>query len=405
MRNTFLGYRDVCRNPGFRRFWLGVLVSRSGDALTAVALAWLVLDLAGPAQLGVVLLCAGVPRVVTGPVAGRLLDRFPPHLLLGWDNALRSALVAVIPVLAWAGALRIGHVYVVVLLCAALSAVTEVGEGVLVPRLVEDAELESANSLLSLNWEVAYVVAPPVAGLAVGVVGAEAVLVLDAASFAVTSVLCFGLPRLRAVVSAGRGPAGFGVLFRLPVALVLSLSATGFLFLSGVVEVFHPVFVREVLGAGPVAFGLVLTAAGVGGVVGAVVGPPVFGRVPERWRVSAAIGCAAPVFGLFAVVDGVVATVVVAGVASFLWAPYYAVERSRFQRSVPDEVRGRVTGARTALCALGFPVGSACGGLLLAGVDVSTAALVVAGAFVLLAFLPLLAPNRAFTATAADSAR
>ncbi|NUT99430.1 MAG: MFS transporter [Saccharothrix sp.] len=382
-----------------------MLVSRTGDALTVVALAWLVLDMAGPAQLGVVLLCSGLPRVVTGPVAGTLLDRFPPHLLLGWDNAVRGALVAVVPVLARAEVLRIWHVYLVVLSCAALSAVTEVAEGALVPRLVRDGELESANSLLSLNWEVAYVVAPPLAGVAVGVVGAEAVLALDAASFAVTSVACFGLPRLGRVVAQGRGPAGFGVLFRLPVALVLTVSATGFLFLSGVVEVFHPVFVREVLGAGPVVFGLVLAAAGVGGVAGAVVGPPVFRRVPERWRVPAAIGCAAPVFALFAVVDGVVAAVVVAGVTSFLWAPYYAVERSRFQRSVPDEVRGRVTGARTALCALGFPLGSAGGGVLLSGVPAPTAALLVAGAFVLLAGVPLLAPaNRDLTAARADSA-
>lgn len=395
MRNTIRGFLDVCRKPAFLRFWLGMAVSRTGDALTTVALAWLVLDLAGPAQLGVVLLCFGLPRVVTGPVAGRLLDRFPARLLLGWDNALRAVLVAVVPVLAYAGELRIGHVYAVVLACAALSAVTEVAEGALVPRLVADAELESANSLLSVNWEVAYVVAPPVAGLAVGAVGAEAVLLLDAAGFVVTSALCFGLPSL--VASEQRAPARFGVLLRLPVALVLSLSATGFLFLSGVVEVFHPVFVREVLHAGPVAFGVVLGAAGVGGLCGAVFGVPLYRRVPERWRVSVAIACAAPVFALFAVIDTVVAAVVVAGVASFLWAPYYAVERSRFQRAVPEEVRGRVTGARTALCALGFPVGSAAGGVLLAGVGTPTAALVVAGGFALLAFVPLAARERVRT--------
>ncbi|GAA3870337.1 hypothetical protein GCM10022243_39650 [Saccharothrix violaceirubra] len=388
MRNTIHGYRAVYGRPGFRRFWLAMLVSRGGDAVTTVASAWLVLDLVGPAHLGVLLLCAGLPRVVTGPVAGRLLDRWPAHVLLVWDNVLRGCLVAAVPALAYADALQVGHIHVVVLLCAASSAVTEVAEGTLVPRLVADAELESANSLLSVNWEVAYVVAPPLAGAAVGAVGAEWVLALDAASFAVAGVLCAGVPRSAPVKTGTPGPAGFGTLFRLPVAWVSTVCAAGFLFLGGMVEVFHPVFVRDALHAGPVAFGVVSAAAGAGGLCGAVFGPPLYARVPRRWRVSAAIACPAPVFALFAVVDGVIAAAVVAGVTAFLWAPYYALERSRFQRSLPDDLRARVMGARTSLCALGFPVGGAVGGLLLTTAEVTTAAVVIASGFVLLAAVP-----------------
>jgi MFS family permease len=81
VRKTFQGYLEVGRRPAFRRFWLGMMISRAGDAFTTVTLAWVVLDIAGPVQLGVVLMCFGLPRIVSGPVAGRLLERFRPRNL------------------------------------------------------------------------------------------------------------------------------------------------------------------------------------------------------------------------------------------------------------------------------------------------------------------------------------
>src|ERR1700730_12243941 len=98
---TIQRYVQVARLPAFRRFWLGMMISRAGDAFTTVALSWVVLDIAGPLQLGVVLMCFGLPRVVGGPLAGRVLDRTDgtdPRLLLAADNAARGMLIAVVPV-------------------------------------------------------------------------------------------------------------------------------------------------------------------------------------------------------------------------------------------------------------------------------------------------------------------
>lgn len=93
---TIQRYVQVARRPAFRRFWLGMMISRAGDAFTTVAVSWVVLDIAGPLQLGVVLMCFGLPRVLSGPVAGRVLDRPDPRLLLAADNAARGMLIAVV---------------------------------------------------------------------------------------------------------------------------------------------------------------------------------------------------------------------------------------------------------------------------------------------------------------------
>lgn len=160
MREMISNVALVRRRP-FGRFWLGMAISRTGEAFTTVALSWLVLRVAGPSELGLVLLCYGLPRLVAGPVAGHLLDRFQPRMLLGWDNALRGMLIVLLPLLDYLGSLQVRHIYIMALFSAALAPITEVAERTLVPRLVDDDELEGANALLSMNWELAYIAALP----------------------------------------------------------------------------------------------------------------------------------------------------------------------------------------------------------------------------------------------------
>ncbi|CAL9571988.1 Enterobactin exporter EntS [Actinosynnema sp. ALI-1.44] len=397
MRETLHNLALVRRNPRFRRFWLGMLISRTGDAFTTVALSWLVLTIAGPAELGVVLLCFGLPRLVSGPVAGRLLDRFQPRVLLGWDNALRGVLIALLPLLDAVGVLSIPLICVIAVLSAVLSSVTEVAESALVPRLVRDRELEAANSLLGVNWEIAYIAGPPLSGLFIAWVGAPTALVVDALSFGVMSAICFGLPRIDQSAPESAGPEGFfrkwlgvGELFRLPAVLVLTASTVGFLFLQGMSEVFFPVYSRDGLGAGPEVYGVIVGAASVGALLGVVFGPSVYGRLRPHVKMSAVLIGGAPLFGLLAVVDHVLAAAALLGVAAFLWGPYYVFERSLAQRLTPQHVRGRVMGARTAISSLGFPLGSATAGALFARVDLDVVIVGMAAAYVVLGVLPLL---------------
>ena len=86
LRQALQGYRQAARRPAFRRFWLGMMISRAGDAFTVVALSWLVLSIAGPVQLGLVLMCFGLPGMVSAPIAGRLLDGSRPGLVFNVDH-------------------------------------------------------------------------------------------------------------------------------------------------------------------------------------------------------------------------------------------------------------------------------------------------------------------------------
>lgn len=401
MREVLRNLGLVRRRPPFGRFWLGMAISRTGDAFTTVALSWLVLDIAGPAELGIVLLCFGLPRLAGGPVAGRLLDRFQPRTLLSGDNAVRGLLIAVLPALDYLGSLQIGYIYAVAVLSAALATVTEVAERTVVPKLVDDEELEGANSLLSMNWEIAYIVGPPLAGFLIVAIGAPSTLLVDAASFAVMSLLCVTLPY---VPIAARQPSerpggfarnwlGFGALFRFPAVLVLTVTTVGFLFLGGITEVFYPVFVRESLNAGPDVFGLLVAATGVGALLGVLLGVPLFRRLSPHLRVSAVLISGAPFFALLSVVGNVGIAVALVAVAYVLWGPYYAIQWTLMQRLVPEGSRNQVIGARMAVSPLGFPLGSAAGGFLLANASIDVVIVGMSVAYGALALLPLLSAS------------
>jgi hypothetical protein len=415
VRQTLRGARRVLRRRAFRRFWLGMMISRAGDAFTLVALSWVVLGLAGPVQLGVVLTCFGLPRIVSGPVAGRLLDGSRPRLLLAADNAARGLLIAAVPVLLWQHRLVVADLYGIAAVSALLSAVTEVAESALVPRLVDDDQLDAANSLLSANWELASLAAPAAAGLIVATVGAPLALLLDAGSFAVMAALCLSLPPSLRPASparaspeqatparaapeqagpeqAGAGRLGLGILLRFPAVLVLTACGFGMLVLDGVATVLYPVYCRTFLHAGSAGYGVLVSAAGTGALLGVLAGPGLAGRLPPAARLAVVIGAGAPLFGLLSVAPGLPVAAVLLGLATFAWGPYYVFERTLMQRLVPGEVLSRVAGARMTISSLGFPLGSAAGGVLARGIGVPGVILAVACSCLALGLLPLLAP-------------
>ncbi|MEU8632161.1 hypothetical protein AB0C38_08345 [Amycolatopsis sp. NPDC048633] len=83
---------------------------------------------------------------MAGPIAGRLLDRVQPRLLLGWDNAVRGVLIGLVPVLSLLGGLGVTVLCVLSAGAATVSALTEVAESAVVPRLVPEPRRRSPPS-------------------------------------------------------------------------------------------------------------------------------------------------------------------------------------------------------------------------------------------------------------------
>ena len=359
------------RHPAFQRLWVGLSISYLGDQFTIIALLWFVLQLTGSgAAVGLVILCFDFPGVVTGAILGRLLDRYQPRLVMGFDNLARAVLIAAIPTLYALGSLHLWHVFVLALLAGALSPATAAGVRVFVPRLVDDAALDRANALTAASLQFSYLAGPLAAGFAVARLGGPWALLIDAASFLLMGLLVLTLPTIvreprGAQHAAAHRWLGFGALFSLPSVSALTLLSLVFFFCYGPLEAALPLYSSQTLHANAGGYGLLWTGFGVGAFAGVLL----LTRLAHRWRPGTALPMIAVLWGALLCplffIRRLPLAMLFLGAAGASWAPYTPIETTLLQRLVPADIRGQVFGARHSLVVAASPLGAAFGGLLL----------------------------------------
>lgn len=376
---------DPLRAGNFRWLFAGITLSRFGSIMSFVVISWLALGLGGPQAVGLVAFAGGAGAAATAPLIGYLLDRLGLRALMLADNLARGALM--VGLAALAGHLRLSYLVGFSILAALLSPATEIGQNVGTPLLTDPAELDAANRLLASSWSLSGLAGPALAGLGLVAGGAAWVLLADAATFfamAGTALLMPGRPVHSHDDSSGRGGvlSGFRVLRRDRAIGVLAVVGTGVLFLDGMMEVFLPAFNKLALHQGPGRYGLLLTVAGAASLSGTLL----LGRLWSAPALAALLTVRAVTIAPLAAVGswGVAAAVV--AVASVPDGSVYPVIGATQQRLIPAEVRGRVQGVNRALAAIGFPVGSALSGALVAAAGAGPAAVIIAALY-----LPLMA--------------
>jgi len=360
------------RHPAFQRLWLGLSVSYLGDQFTIIALLWFVLQLTGSgAAVGLVILCFDLPGVVTGAILGRLLDRYQPRLVMGFDNLARAVLIAAIPTIYALGSLHLWHVFVLAALAGALSPATTAGVRAFVPHLVvDDAALDRANALTAASLQFSYLAGPVAAGFAVARLGGPWALFIDSASFLLMGLLVVTLPAITrqprvAQHAAANSWLGFGALFSLRYVPALTLLSLVFFFSYGPLESALPVYSAETLHANADGYGLLWTGFGLGAFAGVLT----LTSISHRWRPGLALPMIAVLWGallcpLFFIRRLPIAMLLL-GAAGASWAPYTPMETTLLQRLVPAGIRGQVFGARHSLVVAAAPLGAAFGGVLL----------------------------------------
>ncbi len=366
------------RHRAFRWLFFGMLFSRTGDAIGLVALSWLTLNIAGPRQLGLILFAAGLAAAVSAGPAGHLVDRFGVRAMLFTDNLARAIIITAIPVMLWAHVLHLAYLYVAAVLSAFSSSATEVGQEAIIPGIVPEAELDAANTLASVVWDAAAFFGPAATGAVMQWVGIPAAFLVDVASFLAMAMTALVLPRGLAhshdsddasPCGHEEGPmsllGGFRVLLRMRTVAAMTVMGFCVLAVGGALEVFIPSYSREVLHVGAAGYGLLASAAGVGSLAGTVLLTSRVKRLRPGTALAVLLGMRALLLLPLAVVRLFGVACAFAAGSSAADGPYYPISRSIVQRAVPAQVRGRVLGARLALTAGAFPLGSALAGLAL----------------------------------------
>ena len=182
-------YVRLALNGSFSALWVGQLISLFGDRIHQFALAALVLATTGSTvAAGLSFFFAALPNLFLSPLAGTFVDRWDRKEVLIVSDILRAAVVLLIPV---AVIVNVLLVYPMIFVVTSISLFFRPARVAILPQLVEDDELVTANSALWVGETIADVLSFPIAGLFV-VFLAEALPLafwLDAATYLASAVL------------------------------------------------------------------------------------------------------------------------------------------------------------------------------------------------------------------------
>jgi hypothetical protein len=360
-------YSRVLRQPTLRRVLPAALVSSLGDGMSLVAVAWLAILLAPPAQRGVwtglAVAAYALPATVGTAILGPLVRRLDGARLVALDASLRAVALGAVAGLAAAGVLSPGGYVALLALSSLLHAWGGAGMYTLVAEVLPDEDRVTANALLSTFAQAAVVVGPALAGLFTALAGAAWVIGLDAASFAVLAAVSWLVRASAAPVDAqpAHASGGLRTLARHPQLLGLVAVTCLFYFLYGPVEVALPVHVAVGLHGSAGLLGAFWAVLGVGAVAGGLCAG-LLQRFP-LWTVVVAIivgwGLALLPVGLS---DALVPAMAGFAVGGVFYGPFVAICTALFQRTSPPQVLSRVLATKNALIIPSAALGSLLGG-------------------------------------------
>ena len=262
------------------KLWAGQTVSRLGSVVTRTALplvALLVLG-AGPRELAVLVISQSLGVLLVGLVAGAWVDRLRRRPLLIASDVIRAVLLFSIPLAQAAGALGMEQLYVVAFLESCLATLFSSAYPAYVPSLIGLDRVVEGNAKLATSASIAEVGGPSLAGALVQIVSAPFAILVDAASYVVSAI---SLALIRAP-EPPRPPReatsrviheiieGLNAVARHPVVLPLAMRSIIAHTSGAFYGVLYSIYLLETLHLDPFLLGVVISAGGVGSLVGSL---------------------------------------------------------------------------------------------------------------------------------------
>jgi MFS family permease len=185
----------VLAHRSFRYFWVSSTISAIGTALIGVTLAFAVLRTSGsPVALGYVLASGAIAQVILLPLGGVWSDRLPRKTVIIAANAVGGVLFGAMGLLLLLGGARVWQFVILSIGSAAAVAFSRPAVSGLVKQMVPNADLQSANALVSLSNNIPRLAGPGIAGVLVVVSGPAWGFLIDGASFFIAVATMIPIP-------------------------------------------------------------------------------------------------------------------------------------------------------------------------------------------------------------------
>ncbi|MCL7453341.1 MAG: MFS transporter [Anaerolineae bacterium] len=261
---------------GFRTFlviWSGQLVSLTGSGLTGFALGvWVYQRTGSVTQFALISLFTALPGIVFSPLAGALVDRWDRRWAMILSDAGAGLCTLIVALLLAANRLEVWQIYILMALSSTFSAFQWPAYSASITQLVPKEHFGRASGMVQLGEAFAQIASPTLAGVLIGVIRVEGIILIDFLTF-IFAVVTLSLVHVPKPKATEEGKAGQGSLLREAaygwkyirarpglLGLLLLFAATNFT--SGIVQVlFTPLVLSFTTAA---VLGTILSIGGLG---------------------------------------------------------------------------------------------------------------------------------------------
>lgn len=340
------------KHRSFALLWSGQTLSRLGDYVYEIALSWWILETTGSAELmGLMWVFVTTPSILFLLIGGAVVDRLPRVPLLLLSDIGRAVAVSLVAFLAATDQLQVWHIYTVSFFFGLVDAFFTPAYNALVPQIVPDADLPSANALTSISANLGRVAGPSIGAATVALFGTSTAFVINGASFLLSGLLLLPMFWMRIPNPAPSENhifedirAGFRVVTSTPwlwiSILVFSLINVT---LIGPFVVAMPFLVSDFMGQDVGRLGLLLSIFPIGYVIGSVW----LGRYPRLPRrgvlMNATLTLGAVMLALFGLPLPLWALIVAALINGIALQAGSLAWTHLLQEKIPNEQLGRVS--------------------------------------------------------------
>ncbi len=359
------------QHRNFQLFFAGQLTSLIGTWMQSTAQLWLVYKLTGSAALlGLFGFANQIPILLLASVGGYVGDHYNRHRGVIWTQVASMFLAFLLAALTLTHYVRVWHLIVIAFLVGVVNSFDVPIRQAFIFQMVGMEDLPNAIALNSSIFNGARVVGPALAGFAIIWLGEGWCFFLNGASFlaVIGALLAMRIPRFEPKPAEGSAFRNFIEGFRYAMndfptrSALLLLSLLSLLGLQ--YSVFMPIFANDILHGGARSLGLLMSAAGVGAVFGALhFAARTNFKGLARYIGATSLTCAAGliVFSQSRIFLLSAAALVVIGFAATV---QMAATNTVIQSRVPDELRGRVMAVYATMFMGIQPVGSLLAGIV-----------------------------------------
>ncbi len=355
-------YRD------FRLLWFGAFTSTVGTWMQKLAQSWLIFELTKSAfYLGLDDFLGQLPILLLTLIGGVIADRHDRRRLLLSSQYVQMATALTLAALVYWGRVEIWHILALSFIAGLAQAFGGPAYQSLVPTLVEKKDLPNAIALNSIQFNLARVFGPLLAGVTLAAFGTALCFVLNGVSFLVVIMALLALS-IKHIPTTDRKPilhdlkGGLAYVRGQPAIVALTILAFLTTFLGLPLLTFLPIFARDIFHGDVGRYSVMMSFSGAGAVVGALV-VAWLGRFKHMGLTLLLVQLA---FGVLVTAFALSRTLWLSYLLLFLDGAallvVFSMTASLVQLIVPDHLRGRVVSIYMVAFRGGMPLGSLWGG-------------------------------------------